>query len=248
MQENKISILSTRPVEPIWISRAAGQGILLDTVSFIETEAMHGKELEEGIRILATKPATVIFTSMNAVNAVADFTGKWTLEGVKAPEWAIYCIGHATRELAARHFGEASIRGTADSALALADKLIEKEVAGEIVFFCGDQRRDELPDRLNRAGIRITEMIVYLTKLKARRLERHYDGILFFSPSAVHSFFSANQAGAGTRLFAIGSTTAAAIRSYSTNPVIQSESPAKEALVRQALDHFTRGTIREGNP
>jgi uroporphyrinogen-III synthase len=69
-------------------------------------------------------------------------------------------------------------------------------------------------------------------------VERVYDGIAFFSPSAVESFFSINTVPEATRLFAIGETTAASISAYCSNPVVISDSPEKEALVRRMIDYF----------
>jgi uroporphyrinogen-III synthase len=54
----------------------------------------------------------------------------------------------------------------------------------------------------------------------------------------VESFFSVNVIAAGTPLFAIGPTTAAAIRAACPNPVITGEEPDKVKLVRQMTDHF----------
>jgi hypothetical protein len=47
-----------------------------------------------------------------------------------------------------------------------------------------------------------------------------------------------NSLSADTVLFAIGHTTADAIRECCINPVIVSDSPGKTALLRQVIDHF----------
>jgi uroporphyrinogen-III synthase len=135
------------------------------------------------------------------------------------------------------HFGEDAVAGTAPSAAALADE-VHASAPNEVFFFCGDQRRDELPGKLSAAGVRVNELVVYRTTQTPHYVEGPYDGIAFFSPSAVHSFFSVNIAGDKTLLFAIGSTTADAIHGYCANPVIISGSPAKDALVQQIIEHF----------
>jgi uroporphyrinogen-III synthase len=114
----------------------------------------------------------------------------------------------------------------------------------EVFFFCGDQRRDELPEKLQQAGIGVRELVVYRTRQTPHHLEKGYEGIVFFSPSAVHSFFSLNKAPAATVLFAIGRTTAEAIRQYSANPMICGVSPEKDALIRLAMNHF-RGRMED---
>jgi uroporphyrinogen-III synthase len=223
-------ILSTRPLDAGLLAHAKAAGIVIDTQSFISTEPVRDEELQRRIRELGDQPLTAVFTSMNAVAAVAAMVGAKV-------SWKIFCIGAATRQLVHAHFGEKAIAGTAPSAAELADEILGHHPAG-VFFFCGDQRRDELPGILSAAGVRVNELVVYRTTQTPHSVEGPYDGIAFFSPSAVHSFFSVNIAGDKTLLFAIGSTTAQAIQGYCTNPVVISRSPAKEVLIQQIIEHF----------
>jgi uroporphyrinogen-III synthase len=63
---------------------------------------------------------------------------------------------------------------------------------------------------------------------------------LFFSSSAVESFFSANYINNNLIFFAIGNTTANTIRQKTNNKVIISEQPGKEALVRKMITYFNK--------
>jgi uroporphyrinogen-III synthase len=262
MPPNKIAILSTRPLGKGLAEEAAAMDIIIEALSFIETEPLRDPVLDKRIRELSRESLTAVFTSMNAVDAVTDCLRAQKEE--TWPPWKIYCIGTATRQRVEEYFGEDSIAGTASSAGELADRIIRDAnadpaasagpdagagpdaVAGirALTFFCGDQRRDELPERLRQAGIGVRELVVYRTRQTPHQLEKGYDGIVFFSPSAVHSFFSLNKAPAATVLFAIGRTTAEAIRQYSANPTICGVSPEKDALIRLAMDHF-RGRIEK---
>ncbi len=233
MQEYRKNILCTRPVTVSLVEEAGSNGIALDIISFIETEAIENIEVQQEVEQAATQLTTVVFTSMNAVTAVTDI-----LEG-HIPDWNIYSIGHKTKQLVEAYFGNAAIAGTADSALALAGLIVEDDQAEEVFFFCGDQRRHELPDKLEAYGISVNEIIVYRTITVAQKIDKRYDGILFFSPSAVGSFFEQNKLPEQTIVFAIGNTTQQAIRKYCSNEIILSRSPAKEALVMQAIKKFT---------
>jgi uroporphyrinogen-III synthase len=135
-------------------------------------------------------------------------------------------------------FGQLDIAGTADSAKELAEVMARVSGAGEVYFFCGDKRREELPDLLRQAGWVVHEIVVYKTVLTPHKVERSYAGIAFYSPSTVESFFSVNAVSAGTVLFAIGQTTAAAIRERSDNPMIVAARPDKEAMIRQMIEYF----------
>jgi uroporphyrinogen-III synthase len=106
-------------------------------------------------------------------------------------------------------------------------------------FFCGDQRREELPERLHEKGIALQEILVYKTVSTPKKVEKRYDAILFFSPSAVKGFFSQNTVPADCTLFAIGGTTADCIRQHSSNRLIISNVSEKEALIKNAITYFT---------
>jgi uroporphyrinogen-III synthase len=228
------------------IAQAAGQGIMLEALSFIKTEPIREEELGRTIKALSNRPVVVVFTSKNAVDAVANWLEAGEAEAETddsvrpASGWKIFCIGAATRKRVSESFGEAAIEGSANSALSLADTILTRGSIKETVFFCGDQRRDELPEKLKQHHMGMREIVVYKTIRTPHKIEQTYDGIAFFSPSAVFSFFSGNALNKETILFAIGGTTAAAIRSRSGNKLIISESPDKEALVRQAIDYFQR--------
>jgi uroporphyrinogen-III synthase len=213
-------MLSTRELSAALVEKAAAKGVVIDSLSFIAIEPMKAVDLPGA-------SAVVVFTSVNAVEAV-DGSG-----------WKIFCTSGATRHKVAKRFGEAAIVGTADSAAELAATIVGEGWVKAVWFFCGDLRRYELPARLKQAGIQVHEVVVYRTKLTPHMIGREYDGIAFFSPTAVESFFSANRIPAHTRLFAIGETTAGAIRRYCDNPVTTSERPDAELLINQIIHDNT---------
>lgn len=231
--QNNIQILCTRPLTKILVQEAAQQGILIDEISFIETEPLQNIEVQQEIQQAAIQIATVVFTSMNAVEAVADY-----LDG-QPVEWNIYSMGTTTNQLVKKYFGERQLAGIANSAAELAELIAEDNMIDEAIFFCGDQRRDELPSILKSNHIDVTEITVYQTIAVTHVIDKTYSGILFFSPSAVESFFSKNKIPATTVLFAIGSTTANEIKKHSSNKIIISNQPGKENLVAKMMEYFT---------
>jgi uroporphyrinogen-III synthase len=237
MAENKIIILSTRIVDQELITEAAAKNIIVDAIPFIKTEPTTSIETQQEIENLATMQATVIFTSVNAVEAVAG-----ELDGYQ-PDWQIFCIGHSTREAVERFFLKNSIAGTAVNAKELADDVVKKADANEVIFFCGDQRRSELIDILNAADIEVNEVIVYQTTAVPQKMDKKYDGILFFSPSAVKSFFQKNKPGGQTVLFAIGATTASELKRHSNNKIIVSSQPDKKHLLKKVVLYFEENPI-----
>ena len=233
MQQNKIFILSTRPIDAPLINEARHQNIEIDILSFIETVPIRSIEVQQEIENALLKSSAVVFTSMNAVEAVAN-----ELDGHQ-PDWRIYSIGNTTRQLVKKYFGEEAIAGSAESAAELAELIVEEDNSDDIFFFCGEQRRDELPDILRSNDIDVNEIVVYQTIQVKHKIEKTYHGILFFSPSAVQSFFSNNKISDKTILFAIGNTTATEIKKYANNKIITGDEPGKENLVTEMIRYYT---------
>ena len=231
--QNNISILCTRPLSKALVEQAQQQGIIIDEIAFIATAAIQTIEVQQEIDQVATQITTVVFTSMNAVEAVAGY-----LHG-QPVNWRIYCMGTTTNQLVKKYFGEQQLAGIANSAAELAELIAANMLVDELTFFCGDQRRDELPEILSSYTIDVTEIVVYQTIAVNHLVNKIYNGILFFSPSAAESFFSKNKLPAATVLFAIGSTTANEIKKYSTNKIITSSEPGKENLVAKMMEYFT---------
>jgi uroporphyrinogen-III synthase len=233
MPKNNTHILSTRPVNQSQVEDAKLKAIQIDVISFIETEAIQTIEVQQEIEWASTEQAAVVFTSMNAVESVTGM-----LDGF-IPTWRIYCIGFKTKELITSYFGADAIAGTADNASELADTIIEHEEYDEIIFFCGNQRRDALPRKLRKLDIDVNEIVVYETITVHHTVDKKYDGILFFSPSAVESFFKKNVLPKSTVVFAIGNTTAETVHKRCPNKILISDQPGKDELVAQAILYFS---------
>jgi uroporphyrinogen-III synthase len=219
MQKNKFKILSTAPLPEAVLREASDKDITIEIVPLIRIETSINAELETRIRELFQKPITAVFTSSNAVSPVAELFH-----------------GGATAKTVSQLF-QMPIAGTANDAAALADVIINDNVQ-EVYFFCGSMRRDVLPEMLQSANILVHELVVYQTIETPHLVPDDYDAILFYSPSAVHSFFSINTIDATTALFAIGTTTAAAIRQHTSVEIISAQKPDKHALVQQLIEYI----------
>lgn len=230
---NPINILCTGQIESSFIEVAADNNIEIEVSPFIKTEPIETVEVQQEIESAFLLSTNVVFTSINAVEAVANY-----MFG-EQPDWKIYCVGKATKESAEKYFGAIAITGVADNAMELAQLIIEEPEVEEIIFFCGNQRRKELPDLLRKNNIEINEIEVYETISLPHKLPQKYLGILFFSPSAVDSYFKMNKINDQTVLFSIGNTTAGALKKYTKNKIIVSDEPSKEILIEKMMEYFT---------
>jgi uroporphyrinogen-III synthase len=213
-----VRLLSTKSLPATLLATAADNGIDIHVTSFIQITPVSPSTLPPD-------NTAVIFTSANAVN------------NVKAADahWQIYCLGGATLEAVISCFPHSNVLATADNATELAD-LIDVRSA---VFFCGSERRPELPAKLAEKGIKLQEIVVYTTTEVPTVTTNDYDGIFFFSPSAVRSYFTANTPPAFTVCFAIGDTTAAALKEHTSNRIIiNPDVPSAAHMVQTAISYF----------
>ena len=231
MPENSLQILSTKVIGDSVVNAASIYNISIDQIPFIVTEETITPVVAQQIQQLSLQSHFVVFTSINSVKAVQ------TLITLK-PSWKIFCIAHKTKELVENILGTNSIIDTAFDGAALAERIIANGSVKKVIFFCGNQRRDELPEKLKKHGIEVEEITVYKTIEKPTFISKKYDGFLFFSPSAIRSFFSVNTIEHPAQIFVIGNTTANEFKKYSHLPVIISEQPLAENLACQAIKHF----------
>jgi uroporphyrinogen-III synthase len=229
---DNIYVLSTRRLKSPLMVRANELGIVIDEFPFTETFPLHSPQVTKKIGTLSSQRLNVIFTSQHAVEGVAKAMTH------KPEHWRIYCTSPQTEKLVAEYFGNSKVAGSADSAAKLAKLIVNNPVAGNYVFFCGDQRRDELPATLKENGIPLEEVIIYETRALVQKKMGFYNAILFFSPLAVQGFFSINTIPAATLCFAIGETTAKEIRSFSGRDVIIPPVSSEDQLLQVLIDHI----------
>jgi uroporphyrinogen-III synthase len=232
MENSKKYLLSTRPLPKLVIEEGAKKNVIIEELSFIATTPIADDELFQKIKTLSAEQHTVVFTSMNAVEAVAAQVSD-------VPSWKIYSIGNTTRKVIEEKWGSDKIVATAENAQRLGERLIDDGVE-ELVFFCGNRKRDELPNKIRSEGGKVEEVVVYETEETPTKLRREYDGILFFSPSAVHAFYSQNKPAKSTVLFAIGKTTEEALRQHKANKIVVAHLTDKVEMAEDAIDYLNQ--------
>lgn len=229
MKDN-IRILSTASLNERLVQLLADNNLQADTASFIRIITPVNPALRARVEAIHASPATVIFTSANAVHPVGQLLQDKT--GLK-----VYCIGGATRDAVTEYFGAASIAAIGDNASDLVKKITIAR-PGKVIFFCGNERMDTIPQRLSANNIEVEEIEVYQTRSTPEKMPGEYDGILFFSPSGVKSFFSVNKVSEHAVCFAIGSTTAAEIGVYTKNKIIIAGQPGKREVIESVIKYY----------
>ncbi len=229
----KLRILSTKKLSPSFRLGLDGSAELFE-IDFLRIQQLPLDKLESTILPLLTGKPNLVFTSRHAV---LDFNSLISQASALDPSaWQVFCLSGATKTTVRDRLPDAHIAATAENATALAARIAQLELS-EVVFFCGNHRRDELPDLLSHKGIRVEEVIVYETELSPVEAPENLDAVLFFSPSAVKSFFILNQLKENVTCFAIGETTAQEIKTQTKNPVVTCNHPGQTNML-DAVNEF----------
>ncbi len=222
--EKKHRLFSTRHLS-ITQSSELNKDVGIDMSDFITTRHQRIRAAE-----LKKEMKHVILTSQNAVESLVD-----SADGIDLNIGNIYCVGRRTKRLIEKRIGKVS--HAANSAGKLAKYLVEHfKEPQEFTFFCGDLRRDELPQMLEDHGHTVHEIVSYTTLMTPHELKGGYEGILFFSPSGVKSYLQKNTPESEVA-FCIGPTTAGAARE-AFQTVIEAKSPSVEAVIRSVNYYF----------
>jgi uroporphyrinogen-III synthase len=232
------TVLSTKKLLPSLKKDAMEDGIAILEQEFINILPVLSDENISAVKnFTVIKDLTVVFTSSNAVENLLALLASSGISGTDL-HWNIFCLQGLTQNTITSKMTGCNILGNATDASSLARTIIDHGSVKKLVFFCGNKRRDELPDLLKARNIELQELVVYETLETPVTIPGPMDAVLFFSPSAVNSFFSANQIEKNTTCFAIGATTAKVIASYTGNKIISSTVPDQAVLMQTLRSYF----------
>ncbi len=118
----------------------------------------------------------------------------------------------------------------------LASIICNQYSKNSFTFFCGNIRRDFLPDALRLVQITLDEVEVYETRLTTHKIIFGQNGILFFSPSGVRSYLQENKIDKEI-CFCIGTVTAEALKGVTPNIIIANQ-PTVESTITKCIEYY----------
>lgn len=172
----------------------------------------------------------VIFTSQNAVESVLRNKNSAKIKTKKC-----FCVGGKTKKLLEQNGFE--IEKHSDYAAELASIICNQYSKSSFTFFCGNLRRDILPEAMRLAEIKLEEVEVYETILTSHKLNFIPNGVLFFSPSGAESYMKENPI-EDEICFCIGNTTAEALK-YATPNIIIANQPTVESVIMKCIEFYS---------
>ena len=218
----QINIVSSKKLQSIQRQLLSDAGISVLEEDFIETKI---KNFE-----LSKVNENLIFTSQNAVQSILQHPKCDELKGK-----SVFSVGMKTKELLTENgFDVVAYTGYASDLAEIISLIYSSE---SFTFFSGNLRRDVLPNNLKENGITFNEIEVYENVITSKKMTSKQDGILFFSPSGVESYFKLNSIKDET-CFCIGETTAEALENKKVKNIIIAEKPSVESVITQVIEYY----------
>lgn len=235
MRHNKRNILVTRPLTGRQIEYARVLG--LNPIIKPALKFQFRRDRDDVLKVINGHPGAVwVFTSTNGVKALEPLMES----GLHVrPETQLFAVGSKTQE-ALQELGLEAKTPTVQNTKHLAELITDEGKVNSVIYFHGNLSREELTAGLAAGGIEVIELEVYKTIINAVYLpDEPVEAALFYSPSAVEGF----KRGTGFNqnlplLFAIGPTTAGALRKETRQEVKIADEPITETLLRNVSDYL----------
>lgn len=218
------NILFTKEISSEFLKQNLSQNINFDVVNFLEIKVNSEEKI---VPLLDESIENYLITSQNSVEAIK----KLNLKG------NFYVVGQKTaKKLIQNNF---KVEIAKNYASELAEFILKNDSSKNWIFFCGNNRRDELFEKLVPKDHSIQEIQCYESHPISHNLEENkFDGIVFFSPLGVKSYLENNQILPETTIFTIGKTTSDEVKIHTKNKIISAEIPTLESVVETINKYY----------
>tara|TARA_B100001079_G_C16199099_1_gene420674 strand:- start:42 stop:719 length:678 start_codon:yes stop_codon:yes gene_type:complete len=223
-------LLSTKNVSKSFKDELNQSGISLKEYPMIEIVPIQFK--------ISQVNSALIFTSQNAVNIA--FESADILRKIKDKN--CFCVGEKTKALLQKR--GLNVLKMCQNASDLSNFLVENYKKESFSFFCGKQRMKEIETSLNKYGIALNIYEIYQTNFTSKHFKTYFDGILFFSPTAVSSYFTKNTWPIDTHGFCLGSSTAKRLSQFTSN-FSKAKKPSENQLMITIQQYYTECYAKE---
>jgi len=233
----EVQLLSTAGIAPHNAAMLQDKNIRLETIEMTAAVPLVNNYLVQLVHQRAALPLLAVFTSPDAVRAVANI-----LNGQAVP-WQIATLDKTTHYAVQDAFPDNDRLLVAPAEAELVQGLEQAAVPdGGIVYYCGNKYSDRVPALCREKGISLEEVMVYQVLIKAAPVTGYYNGILFLNESAVDSFFVFNEFPNNTVAFCLTERIAAVLSSRLSQPavIVQAAEPTEASLLESVLAYYDR--------
>lgn len=255
----KVRLLSTKKLKPNQRELLLNAGVSFVAYDAIEIKSIPFEIPEDAENIIITSQngAQIAINKLKGLPSPRDLSPTREARPRGRHGVRYFCVGQKTATLLSEN--GIKVTKTAQNASELAHFIVKNHKNEQFAYFCGAQRREELPAILKEARISCNEVVTYETHPNEQTFQQSFDGILFFSPSGVQSYVKSNDQlpsprgiisdERGTterktqevRCFCIGETTASEARKY-FETVVVSNATTIESTIAKAVNDLAVGS------
>jgi uroporphyrinogen-III synthase len=157
--------------------------------------------------------------------------------GIQGEPPRVWAVGQRTARALGNALGPVrvpALNRAVSPAVTLAQAIIDSGCTGPVLFPCGDQRRDDLPELLRTHGCEVQEVVCYRSVLATRSVAgaaaARASILVVASPSVMNLLADSCPPGRRPLLIAIGPTTSAAARSADWPPAAVADEPSSDRI------------------
>ncbi|TAF93285.1 MAG: uroporphyrinogen-III synthase [Bacteroidetes bacterium] len=236
MLANTTTVLCTKTLNPRTVEFARQKGIDIVCDDWIAIQPNTSADFYQQMPLLNKY---LVFTSSAAAQVYAHYVAN---SNQIQPAKFVYCLAGDTMQVVGS-IRNCKVVGTAKNAGALAQKIIDDNATHAVSFLASNIRREVLPTMLINAGITLQEITAYDTVPTPKNYKGNMEGYMFFSPSAVDSFFYSNTIPQQIPCFCIGTATANTVKALVKNEIQIAPFPSQQAIVETVINYFKTAFI-----
>ncbi len=220
-------LFTKKKIDKKMISEKFGSRFSYDVVDVIKVKSLQMEPFD-------LKNYSLIFTSVNAVEAFFENGFKPNEDFTDRNYNKIYCVGQKTKKKLREYgFGTFKVKKHAKD---LAEFIIENSGREKFIHFCGNLALDVLNNALPLQNISYRKVVIYETELLYPQVHGEYDAIAFFSPSGVRSFAKYNSLD-GKKIFSLGNTTTQEVKNHTDKRIYTSRESSFEDMLDLILKY-----------
>ncbi len=164
-----------------------------------------------------------IVSSRNSLDAVEKFMSS-------APEY-VFCVGDWIKKEIEKTGAKTTVKSFENMKSLASD--LSKQNLQDVVYFCGDEHRQELEEGLKNTNTKISKVITHQSEMTFPVLKKAFEAVFVFSPRSAESLLKNNQFTVKTVFACIGSTTADYLRSRGVVNIFVSSYPDSKILIEE---------------
>ncbi len=224
-----IKILSTKKISENF-KKIYKENFKFFSYDFLEISFLEQKNLEN---IFKNSENIFIFTSQYAIKSILE--NKNLKEKILKNKLKAYAIEWKTSDLVKKAWFE--ILETWKNSLDLVEKINTKNF--KLIHLTTENHLKDMQVFLEKKWIKLKTINVYEKKLSPKKIDFEFEAILFFSPSAIESFFKNNIINENIIVFCIWKITKKYfLEKKLKNKIIITEKHSEEDLLKTMQNYF----------